>query len=325
MADAGLLRQENTALLRRAMQDGVFSKNELARQTGLSFPTIGRIIDDMVERGEAREAGVAASTGGRCAMRYELDMHYRLFLCLRLEQDTLHWFVCGLDGVPLEQGDETCPGDVRELLDTLLMRVRARYPQLASVAFGFAGAMHDGVVMECFGYPELRGVSLSTHLHDKSGLPSAAARDMQIVAAGYAAQCSPAPRAAVCIYIGRMGAGAGIVLDGKVWSGAAGFAGELHFLPIEHNMEYAQTHFADADMTAYMAQVICACGALINPDRVVLYTDPLFRNRVEDIRAACARMLPPHAVPEIELSRTFTEDYDRGLFTMARDLMEGNA
>ena len=80
-----------------------------------------------------------------------------------------------------------------------------------------------------------------------------------------------------------------IVLDGKVWSGAAGFAGELHFLPIEHNMEYAQTHFADADMTAYMAQVICACGALINPDRVVLYTDPLFRNRVEDIRAACAR------------------------------------
>ena len=91
MADAGLLRQENTALLRRAMQDGVFSKNELARQTGLSFPTVGRIIDDMVERGEAREAGVAASTGGRCAMRYELDMHYRLFLCLRLEQDTLHW------------------------------------------------------------------------------------------------------------------------------------------------------------------------------------------------------------------------------------------
>ena len=49
MADAGLLRQENTALLRRAMQDGVFSKNELARQTGLSFPTVGRIIDDMVD------------------------------------------------------------------------------------------------------------------------------------------------------------------------------------------------------------------------------------------------------------------------------------
>ena len=148
MADNAQVRRENESLLRESLRGGAYSKNELAHRTGLSFPTVGRIIDDMVERGEAREAGVAASTGGRCAMRYELDMHYRLFLCLRLEQDTLHWFVCGLDGVPLEQGEETCPGDVRELLDTLLMRVRARYPQLASVAFGFAGAMHDGVVME---------------------------------------------------------------------------------------------------------------------------------------------------------------------------------
>ena len=72
MADAGLLRQENTALLRRAMQDGVFSKNELARQTGLSFPTVGRIIDDMVERGEAREAGVAASKRKKSARRLPL-------------------------------------------------------------------------------------------------------------------------------------------------------------------------------------------------------------------------------------------------------------
>ena len=56
-------------------------------------------------------------------MQYRLNPQYRLFLCLRLEQDTLHWFVCDLDGTPLEQEQQTCSGDVRELLDTLLMRV----------------------------------------------------------------------------------------------------------------------------------------------------------------------------------------------------------
>ena len=35
-------------------------------------------------------------------MQYRLNPQYRLFLCLRLEQDTLHWFVCDLDGTPLE-------------------------------------------------------------------------------------------------------------------------------------------------------------------------------------------------------------------------------
>ena len=98
MADTGKLKRENTAPLRQAMQNGSAGKNDLARLTHLSFPTVSRIVDEMVERGEAQEIGTAASTGGRCAMQY------RLFLCLRLEQDTLHWFVCDLDGTPARTG-----------------------------------------------------------------------------------------------------------------------------------------------------------------------------------------------------------------------------
>ena len=237
-------------------------------------------------------------------MQYRLNPQYRLFLCLRLEQDTLHWFVCDLDGTPLEQEQQTCSGDVRELLDTLLMRVRARYPRLAAVVLGFAGTMHNGIVTESFGYPELRGVSLSAYLHDKTGLPCMAARDMQVVAAGYAAQYTPAPKAAVCIYIGKLGAGAGVVLDGKVWGGAAGFAGELHYLPIEHNLEYAQNHFAGADMSDYFTKVICGCAALINPDRVVLYADPRLADKASQICVSCAQALPEQAMPVIELSRS---------------------
>ena len=284
MADTGKLKRENTALLRQAMQHGSAGKNDLARLTHLSFPTVSRIVDEMVERGEAQEIGTAASTGGRCAMRYRLNPQYRLFLCLRLEQDTLHWFVCDLDGTPLEQEQQTCSGDVRELLGTLLMRVRARYPRLAAVVLGFAGTMHNGIVTESFGYPELRGVSLSAYLHDKTGLPCMAARDMQIV--------------------------------------AAGFAGELHYLPIKHNLEYAQNHFAGADMSDYFTKVICGCAALINPDRVVLYADPRLADKASQICASCAQALPEQAMPVIELSRSFEQDYTRGLFTLAKKMEE---
>ena len=86
MADAGRLKQVNMTLIREAMRGGgEHSKNELARRTGLSFPTVSRIVDDLVEAGEAKETGTAASTGGRCAKQYALDPAYRLFLCLRLE------------------------------------------------------------------------------------------------------------------------------------------------------------------------------------------------------------------------------------------------
>ncbi len=126
----------------------------------------------------------------------------------------------------------------------------------------------------------------------------------------------------MCIYIGGGGIGAGVVLDGRVWEGANGFAGELHFLPIEHNMEYAKTHFAGADMADYCARTICACAALLNPDSVVLYADPLLNGVVEDVRARCAAVLPTLALPHIALSQEFTTDYETGLITLARRAAE---
>mgnify|MGYP005937638003 CR=1 FL=1 len=65
MADAGRLKQVNMTLIREAMRGGgEHSKNELARRTGLSFPTVSRIVDDLVEADEwARDfaAGLIAA------------------------------------------------------------------------------------------------------------------------------------------------------------------------------------------------------------------------------------------------------------------------
>ncbi len=64
MADAGKLKRENTALLRQAMQHGSAGRNDLARLTHLSFPTVNRIVDEMVERGgRKKSAQPRASTG----------------------------------------------------------------------------------------------------------------------------------------------------------------------------------------------------------------------------------------------------------------------
>ena len=85
MADATGLRRINTELVRNALrQGGTKSKNDLARETGLSFPTVSRTVDALVQLGELREAGAAASTGGRCAQRYARDPRFRVMLCARL-------------------------------------------------------------------------------------------------------------------------------------------------------------------------------------------------------------------------------------------------
>lgn len=60
----------------------------------------------------------------------------------------------------------------------------------------------------------------------------------------------------------------------------------------------------------------------INPDRVVLYADSRLTDKAARIRESCAQALPEQAMPTIELSRSFEQDYTRGLFTLAKK-MEG--
>ena len=248
-------------------------------------------------------------------MRYALVPDFRLYLCLRLENRTLDWSVCDINGGAVERGEISCGNDILCDLDTLLMRVRARYPQLVAAAMGFAGSMMDGSVTVAFEPPELRGVNLKKHLSNILGLPAAAKRDMELVAKGYAVRRRA--RTVVCIYIGHAGMGAGIVLDGRVWSGAHGFAGEIHFLPIENNLEYAENHFEGADMTAYCTSVVRSLAALLDPECIVFCRAPRFDGITERVRTACAALLPASAMPEITLSNEWIEDYEAGLFATA--------
>lgn len=323
MADAGELKSINRNAIRNILKiNGTVSKNFLVRKTGLSFPTISRAVDLMVSIGELLENGAGCSTGGRRAQLYTLNPLYKVILSLCLESDDLRWFVSGLAGENIEHGTERCSAGILTSIRTLVMRVQVRYPQLGAIAMGFAGNVRQGIVMEVFGHDELRGVNLSAYLQTISGLPCAVEGDMQIVATGYWSRCADPPEAAVCIYLGNLCMGGGIIIHGHAWHGTSSFAGELHYLPVEHNPNGVHTHFEGVDIVAYYAKVIRSYIAILNPDRIVLYENEFLSGKIDDIRKASINQLPLHAIPQIALSCEFEEDYDKGLFTLGSRMIE---
>lgn len=323
MADAGELKTINTSVIRHTLKaKGTMTKNALARETGLSFPTISRAVDSLLSAGELSEKGVGTSTGGRCAQLYAINPLYRVIMSLYLEAEDLHWFVSDLSGKSVEQGKEFCAAEILKTIDTLIWRIQVRYPQLGAITMGLAGNVCEGIIQQSFGYSELWGVNLSTYLHDISGLPCAVEGDMQIVSTGFWARCSPPKKAVVCIYLGKMGIGGGAVIDGHAWHGASAFAGELHYLPIEHNLEYAKTHFKGADLVDYYARIIGSYIAILNPDRMILYSNELIAGKIDEIRKESVKNFPPHTVPQIEVSYEFEKDYKRGLFVFGNRLLD---
>ncbi len=323
MADAGELKNMNTGAIRRILKaKGTMSKNELARETGLSFPTIGRAVDSMLSTGELLEKGAGTSTGGRCAQLYAINPLYRVITSLYLEAEELHWFISDLSGECVERGKEICDEGILKTIDTLIRRIQVRYPQLGAIAMGVAANVREGIMQRSFGYSELWGVNLSAYLNNISGLPCAVEGDMQIVSTGFWSRCIPPKKAVVCIYLGKMGIGGGAVIDGRAWHGASAFAGELHYLPIEHNMEYAQTHFKGADIVDYYSKIITSYIAILNPDRIILYDNELISGQANDIRIESVKNIPPHNIPQIEVSNEFEEDYRRGLFVFGNRLLD---
>ena len=67
------------------------SKSQIARELGLSFPTVGRLIDELCSDGELTGQGAGSSTGGRCACIYELNPLFSLYLLVQVESDRVCW------------------------------------------------------------------------------------------------------------------------------------------------------------------------------------------------------------------------------------------
>lgn len=322
VADTG--KRSNSSRLRDVMRKGgCFSKGSLAQETGLSIPTVSKLLEDMVRTGEVQETGEAASARGRGAMQYQLDCAYRLFLCLRLEVRILRWFVSDLSGRRLEENETLYQDSVPETLEKVLQEVRKRHARLAAVSVGYCGALCDGVIMDCLcRHPALQGVRLQADLEAQTGLPVSVERDIHLAAAGNCHQRKEPPRVLVCISLREGRVSAGMILAGRAFRGASGFAGELHYLPIRNNLQYAENRFSGVDIVSYYLQVLRACAALLNPDCVVLYDHPLLEGNVNRIRSACADTIPEQALPRIELSQEFDRDYEAGLFARAYRLAE---
>lgn len=322
MADAGKLKDLNIDTLRAALRGGgAMSKNQLARLTGLSFPTVSRMVDALVEAGELAERGMDRATGGRSARLYAANPLFQVVLTVRLETGTMRWVVEDLAGNRLRAG--TCHSGQAALqtLDEVVDAVRQDYPQLGAIAMGLDGAVNQGAVTEAFGHDELKGLDLQRRLRERTGLPAAVENDMSAVAAGYASRCPGAGSPVVCIYQGKNWPGAGVVVDGEVWHGACGFAGELYYLPGLPGKDGATRNQKSAlDMYTVL---VCAYAALLNPSRVVLYQNSWIEGRMDEIRRRCAKNLPGHALPQIEMSDAFDTDYEQGLCALAKKLLQG--
>jgi predicted NBD/HSP70 family sugar kinase/DNA-binding CsgD family transcriptional regulator len=239
-------------LLERLRASGAASRAELARVTGISKPTVSAALGNLERAGLVRETGevTAASGRGRSAVLYEVDPTAGYVIGIDVGRSRIRVALADLDGTL--RGRREVPTAIEEAggaSDTATAdSIVATAAGLAREVVAEAGLGWDRVVHTVVGTPgvfnpatdEVRyagslpgwgRAGVVERLRRELGTSLAVHNDANLAAFGeYTFGAGRTCPLLVFLMVGT-GVGAGIVVNGQVFDGAHGAAGEVGYLP----------------------------------------------------------------------------------------------
>ncbi len=230
--DQNLLRRHNRGLVLNLLREhGPLSRTELSHRTGLAPSVLTRLIRELLSEGVVMEAGKAESNGGRRPTLLALNSSYAHAIGLKVERTRLLGARVDLAGRIRARGAVSFPEwpDPQRFLELARGLVEElRRGEILGVGIGISGFVDAARGIELYS-PILgwREVPLAAPLSQLVGLPVYLENDVNALTLAerwYGA--GRAFRNFVCVTVGE-GIGAGVVIGGELYRGAAGGAGEL--------------------------------------------------------------------------------------------------
>lgn len=230
-----LIREINQALVLNAIRThGALSRTDIAQQTGLSLPTISDITAGLLEAGLLFERSIGASTGGRKPVLLALNAQAGYAIGVKLTEQNLTAVLTDLDATIVARESAEIGGrQPEQIADAMAAAVRALIPGAAGrpvfgVGVGMAGVIdNDRDTVRHATYFGWRNLAFGRLLEHRLDLPVIVDNDVNALTA--AEQWYGSGRGVadfVVISLGR-GVGLGMVLDGRLYRGSRGGAGEF--------------------------------------------------------------------------------------------------
>lgn len=79
-------------------KEKLISKVEISKITGISLPSVSKIVDELVEEGRIIEFGIGDSSGGRKPVLYKINGNFRYFIVVTINKTYITIYLINLDG-----------------------------------------------------------------------------------------------------------------------------------------------------------------------------------------------------------------------------------
>lgn len=312
---------------------GVSTTAEIAQVTGVSFPTISKTLDDMNDQGEVILTGLGASSGGRRPKEYQINPAYRTGLIVRLERECTTYTLLNYVGEVIVQ--EVKPSVMTqgpEQLTEQLTPYVEQNPNLSTITFGIAGAVNEGRAVYIPSFHGFNNFEFKAYYEERFAIRVEAVNDVNASIFGYYDRLGyDKSFSLVYIYLGPIGIGAAILMNGEVVRGSTFFAGEIATLPLYDRKKFIEImnettpiqseedKFVQLDA---IGRVVATFTSIINPHRLIFAGKEIPEFALEAIRQSSAKYVVEDNIPELVVSN-WERDYGNGLRQMTINSMLG--
>ncbi|WP_299549846.1 ROK family transcriptional regulator [Seonamhaeicola sp.] len=303
-----LNRLNKISVLRLIRNEGHISRAEIVKRTGLSAPTVTRISGDLIVKEKlVTMVGEGASSGGRRPKMLRFSSRENFVIGIELGTGYIRGALSDLDGkfiveLQVSTGSKGAGEKVMEqigdIVDTLISRGGDKGAKVLGIGLAEAGSVNgQTAIIERPPVFNWKNVDIINGLKAYTQLPVFCDNVPRLIALGelwYG--IGSRYRDFICVDINN-GIGAGIIIEGKPFFGANGYAGELGWPIVDdegNSIGTMEVPLGDGETLksldraiGHLAICLDTLIKLFNPECIVLSGRPLrakggLRDRLEN-------------------------------------------
>ncbi len=320
-SDAKIIKELNKKLIRKAFYEAhIRTAAELSLATGLSVVTTNALLREMIEDNEVLLSTELVTNGGRPAARYQYNEFYQCTAVVygyqKNNKDFITMIVTDIFGKCVLRECTTMINITDRSFENMLDKAFLEFPMIRIVAFGLPGEEDEGTIL----YNDYKGIvgnSFMKHYEDRYQVPVLFVNDVNAAVNGYYHKKAYPDKNVVGIFFPRLYyPGAGIIINGEIYTGLRGFAGEIGFLP--NGIKWEELDYQDEDIVLdAVSNVIAILSCVAAPDRFVLYGDFFQKGSKDKLEKKINSMLQNQYTARIDISAELAGDIEYGLICQA--------
>src|SRR5262245_10845145 len=213
---------------------------DLSDKIHKSIPLTTKMLGTLMEEGMVTETGYAASTGGRRPVMYSLKEHVMYVVSVAMDQLVTQIAILDMQNrnvtaielfeLPLTK-NPNAPASLAEKINEIITRSGIPKNKIAGIGIGMPGFV-NAVKGINYTFLETEGYTISQYISAKVKLPVFIDNDSRLIALAELKFGAARDRKNALVINVGWGVGLGMILEGELFRGHDGFAGEFSHIPL---------------------------------------------------------------------------------------------